>query len=49
VELSGELTRGMTVFDRRGIAKWQTNIEVVTGVDIQGVLDYMTRIIRTAV
>lgn len=49
VELSGELTRGMTVFDRRGIAKWQTNIEVLTGVDIQGVLDYMTRIIRSAI
>lgn len=49
VELSGELTRGMTVFDRRGVGKWQTNIEVLTGVDIQGVLDYMTRVIRSAV
>lgn len=49
VELKGDLTRGMTVFDRRGIAKWQTNIDVLTGVDVQGVLDYMARIIRLAV
>ncbi|MFO1095742.1 MAG: nucleoside hydrolase [Planctomycetaceae bacterium] len=49
VELHGELTRGMTVFDRRGISKWQTNIDVLTGVDTQGVLDYMARIIRSAV
>ncbi|MFG0333551.1 MAG: nucleoside hydrolase [Maioricimonas sp. JB049] len=47
IELSGELTRGMTVFDRRDVARWQTNIDVLTAVDIQGVLDYMTRIIRT--
>ena len=30
VELGGELTRGMTVFDRRTIDQWQTNIEVLT-------------------
>lgn len=48
VELSGELTRGMTVFDRRGVAKWQTNIEVLTTVDVQGVLDYASRVIRAA-
>lgn len=48
VELRGELTRGMTVFDRRGIAKWQTNIEVLTGVDVQGVLDYFSRTVRRA-
>ena len=46
VELNGELTRGMTVFDRRAIDQWQTNIEVVTDVDVQGVLDFMSRIIR---
>lgn len=49
VEQSGELTRGMTVFDRRGLDKWRTNIDVLTSVDVQGVLDYMTRIIRSAV
>lgn len=48
VETSGELTRGMTVFDRRGIHRWQTNIEVLTEVDGQGVLDYFTRIVRRA-
>jgi len=49
VELSGELTRGMTVFDRRSIANRQANIEALTAVDLQGVLDYMTRIIRSAI
>ncbi len=48
VETSGELTRGMTVFDRRGIPNWQTNIDVITDVDAQGVLDYLTRILRLA-
>ena len=43
VELCGELTRGMTVFDRRGIASWQQNIDVVTHVDPQGVLDQFCR------
>ena len=46
VETRGELTRGMTVFDRRGIAQWQTNIDVLCDVDVQGVLDYFTRIVR---
>jgi inosine-uridine nucleoside N-ribohydrolase len=48
VELSGELTRGATVFDRRRIGQWQTNIDVITGFDVQGVLDYVTRLIRAA-
>ena len=48
VETSGELTRGMTVFDRRGIPNWQTNIDVITDVDAQGVLDYFTRVLRSA-
>ena len=46
VETGGELTRGMTVFDRRGIPLWQTNIDVLTAVDAQGVLDYFARILR---
>lgn len=29
VETQGELTRGMTVFDRRGISEWRKNMEVV--------------------
>ena len=43
VELHGELTRGMTVFDRRGIASWQQNIDVLTRCDSQGVLDQFCR------
>lgn len=48
VETSGELTQGMTVFDRRGIPNWQTNIDVLSDVDAQGVLDYFTRVLRSA-
>lgn len=44
VETAGRLTRGMTVFDRRGIQQWQKNIEVATEVDVQGVLDFIGRI-----
>lgn len=44
VETSGELTRGMTVFDRRGVSQWQTNIDVMCDVDAQGVLDYLARV-----
>ena len=42
VEVDGELTRGMTVFDRRLNPKWRDNIDVVFDVDPQGVLDYLT-------
>lgn len=44
VETVGELTRGMTVFDRRGQRQWQANIDVMRSVDAQGVLDYMMRL-----
>lgn len=43
VELHGELTRGMTVFDRRGIASWQQNIDVLTGTEPQRILDLFCR------
>lgn len=46
VETSGELTRGTTVFDKRGIPHWQTNIDVATDVDTQGILDYFARVLR---
>ena len=45
VETAGELTRGMTVFDRRGQRQWQANIDVLRTADAQGVLDYATRIV----
>jgi inosine-uridine nucleoside N-ribohydrolase len=47
VETSGELTRGMTVFDRRGVQRWQKNVEVVTEIDVQGVIDYFSEVVRS--
>ncbi len=49
VETSGEMTRGMTVFDRRGLPHWLQNIDVLTEVDVQGVLDYLMQTIRRTV
>ena len=48
VEVAGELTRGMTVFDRRGIESRQPNIDVLTEVDTVGVRDYLTQLVRAA-
>ncbi|SFJ32387.1 nucleoside hydrolase [Planctomicrobium piriforme] len=48
IESAGELTRGMTVFDRRGIDRRLPNIEVLTAVDTVGVRDYVTRLVRAA-
>jgi len=48
VEVAGELTRGMTVFDRRGIESRQPNIDVLSDVDTVGVRDYLTRLVRAA-
>jgi inosine-uridine nucleoside N-ribohydrolase len=45
IETRGELTRGMTVFDRRGIDQWQANIDVVRHVDSKGVVDYFSQIL----
>lgn len=33
IEVSGELSRGMTLFDRRSQPEWRPNVEVVTSVD----------------
>jgi inosine-uridine nucleoside N-ribohydrolase len=46
VETTGELTRGMTVFDRRGQRQWQANIDVLRSVEAQGVLDYVLRVLQ---
>jgi len=48
VEISGELTQGMTVFDRRVVRKWHSNINVLDKVDADGVLDYFTSIVGIA-
>ena len=46
VEVSGKLTRGMTVFDRRGQPSEKSNAAVALEVDAQGVVDYMTQLLR---
>lgn len=48
VEVEGHLTRGMTVFDRRSRPVWRPNLEVVSDVDSQGVLDYLMSMFRQA-
>lgn len=48
VELHGELTRGMTVFDRRKSSPRTPNIDVLTDVDVQGVLDYLADRLKPA-
>ena len=48
VELSGELTTGATVFDRRRNREWRTNIAVATKVDVAAVRDIILRGIATA-
>jgi len=45
VEVEGELTRGMTVFDRRSNPTWRRNIDVLSDVDAQGVLDYLSEML----
>lgn len=48
IETSGQLTRGMTVIDRRRSADCQTNIDLVTSIDELGVVDYFSRGLRRA-
>jgi inosine-uridine nucleoside N-ribohydrolase len=49
VETRGELTRGMTVVDRRAWERPTPNAEVVTGVDRTAVHGYMKRVLRRSV
>ena len=46
VETTGELTRGMTVFDQRGVEQWQTNIDVLTSVDQSGLMDHVDQLMK---
>lgn len=48
VEVRGELTRGMTVFDLRSGEETKPNINVAVGVDVVGVRDYITKILKSA-
>jgi inosine-uridine nucleoside N-ribohydrolase len=45
VETQGELTRGMSVFDRRSWLKTSPNVNMVTEVDVKAVREYVNRII----
>lgn len=46
VETEGELTRGASVADRRPQSHAQPRSEVVTEVDLQGVIDYATELLN---
>lgn len=46
VETKGELTRGMTVFDRRGQQHWKSNIDVLREVESQAIIDYLTATLK---
>lgn len=48
VELSGELTTGATVFDRRRVRQWRPNLAVATNLDVAAVTDCILRGIRAA-
>jgi purine nucleosidase len=48
VELTGELTRGATVFDRRRVREWRTNLAVTTKVDVAAAQDCILRGIASA-
>lgn len=48
IESAGHLTRGATVFDQRRIPRWQTNVDVVDEIDVQGVLDYVARVLQAS-
>ncbi len=45
VELQGQLTRGMTIADRRSSSQWKRNTDVITRLEVRGVLDWMTRLL----
>ena len=48
IETAGEISRGATVFDRRGTKQWQTNIDVCVDADFAGVLDYFHELLERA-
>ncbi|KKK90482.1 hypothetical protein LCGC14_2722550 [marine sediment metagenome] len=43
VEISGELTTGMTVFDRRRVPSWRHNMEVAMAMDTDAVIEAIVR------
>jgi inosine-uridine nucleoside N-ribohydrolase len=47
VELAGQLTRGMTVLDRRREMAPQANVSACVDIEVQGVIDYLSRLMAT--
>lgn len=45
IETQGEITRGMTIFDRRSKRLWPINIAIATKVDAVGVRDYFSNVL----
>ena len=48
VELSGELTRGMLVFDRRAVRPARATLEVVTEIDVEAAHDAVLNMLKFA-
>lgn len=48
VETEGELTAGATIFDRRQIRRWRTNMDVATAIDVPRVRDRVLEGLRAA-
>jgi len=48
VETTGELTRGMTVVDRRSLRQKNANVEVLTEIDRAAAFDYITGVLWSA-
>jgi purine nucleosidase len=48
VETRGELTTGMTVFDRRRTPDWRKNMEVAVSVNVAAATDALIRGLRYA-
>ena len=46
VEVRGELTRGMSIFDTRWASSAKPNVELATGVDVQAVRQYIQRTLK---
>ncbi len=48
IEVSGELTNGATVFDRRITRTWRTNMEVATQLDVEAARDSFYNMLKYA-
>jgi len=46
IETRGDLTRGMTVFDRRTFIGHEENVSVAVEVDHRGIVEYVARLLR---